>query len=75
MFKRSAIGALWFVSMWFASDVIGYFAGTPRLIGPLVGLVSAAFFAIDPFGVVYGRRLSRPTLHRAVARVELPVRG
>lgn len=75
MFKRSVIGALWFISIWFATDLVGYFAGTPRLIGPLVGLLAAAFFAIDPFGVVYARRPATPSVGRAVARVEAPVRG
>ena len=55
MRKRTLIAALWFFAAWTGWELALQFADLPRMVGPLLGLLMAAFWGGDPLGVVYGK--------------------
>jgi hypothetical protein len=55
MSKRLVSGPLWFVAVWGLVEFIEYFTGLPRVLGPLFGVVAAAFVMLDPFGLFWPR--------------------
>jgi len=55
MRKRTLIAALWFFATWTGWELASQFADLPRIVGPLLGVAMAAFWGVDPLGVVYGK--------------------
>ena len=55
MRKRTLIAALWFFAAWTGWELALQFADLPRMVGPLLGVAMAAFWAGDPLGVVFGK--------------------
>lgn len=70
MSKRAVAGFLWFLSIWLAYEVVWSVVGTPRTIGPILGLVAAAFVVVDPTGRVWGSPLRSSVSRWPVRRVE-----
>ena len=53
MVKRSVVALLWFVAVWCMYDLVAYFAGTPRLLGPVIGAALASFVGVDPLSLFW----------------------
>jgi hypothetical protein len=56
MMKRLVAGPLWFIAVWGVVEITGSFVGLPRAIGPLAGVIAAAFVLLDPFGLFWVRK-------------------
>ena len=67
MFKQITAAILWFYAGWYVGASIALLTGLSSLIGPLVGLGAAVFFAGDPFGIIWtrGKRTAAPSPVRA----------
>jgi len=50
MSRRMLATALWFGTIWFAYEVAWSAAQLPRMLGPIIAIVVAAFVFIDPAG-------------------------
>ena len=61
VFKRSVAAAAWFVSCWWAYSLIAYFLGLPADGGAVIGVLAAAFVALDPTGAFWGKRTPETT--------------
>jgi hypothetical protein len=48
MAKRILAGLLWFGALWFGYEIVWSLFDVPRMIGPIVAAVVAAYVAIDP---------------------------
>ncbi|MFL5770567.1 MAG: hypothetical protein ACJ765_10860 [Chloroflexota bacterium] len=60
MVKRAVAGLLWFVTGLFAAELVEYFTGASRLMGPLLALTIAMFVVLDPLHVMWASRDSTP---------------
>jgi len=60
MVKRTVIATLWFFAVWTTYELVISFVGLPRVAGPVLGLIAALFWGLDPLGVIYARG-SRPS--------------
>jgi hypothetical protein len=49
MLRRTAISALWFVSILLVHELAWSVFGSPRPLGPILGIVAASFVWLDPF--------------------------
>jgi len=56
MKKRLLAGILWFYAGWYAWAMVASLANLPNVLGPLVGLVAAAFVVVDPLRFVWRTR-------------------
>jgi len=50
MLRRTAVSALWFVSILCLHELAWSVAGSPRPLGIVLGALAAAFVWFDPFG-------------------------
>lgn len=48
MFKRSLATVLWFFATWCIYELLVYFIGMPRLVGPVLATAAAAVIGFDP---------------------------
>lgn len=55
MSKRILAAVLWFFAGWYLGAFIAFTIGVPDLLGPILGVASAAVFAGDPLGVIWTR--------------------
>jgi len=55
MVKRAVIATLWFFAVWASYELVISFVGLPRVVGPVLGLIAALFWGLDPLGVIYAR--------------------
>jgi hypothetical protein len=69
MLRRTAISALWFVSILLMHELAWSIFGSPRPLGPILGIVAASFVWLDPFGQFHTSRF--PTL-RVTAKPLVP---
>jgi hypothetical protein len=53
MIRRTAISALWFVSILCAHEVAWSVAGSPRPLGFVLGAIVAVFVWFDPFSQLH----------------------
>lgn len=53
MKKRLLAGILWFYAGWYAWAMVASLVHLPDVLGPLVGLVTAAFVVVDPLRFVW----------------------
>lgn len=69
MKKRVVAFALWFLSGWFVGASLAFVAGLSPVIAPILGITSAAFVAIDPWGVIWVKFV--PDVARKPARANI----
>ena len=60
MLKRSFATAGWFLATWCVYELVAYFTGWPRAIGPMIAVPIAAFVGIDPFAAIWPRADREP---------------
>jgi hypothetical protein len=63
MVKRASISALWFFSFFCMSELAWSLAGSPRVLGVILGTAAAVFVAIDPLHLFFAAgpaRMRRP---------------
>jgi hypothetical protein len=74
MVKRSVATFGWFLSTWCLYELIVYFAGAPRVLGPVLGVLAAAVVGLDPFDVIWrsARDASAP-VPADVSSLALPI--
>lgn len=53
MKKRVLAGLLWFYCTWYAWSLVASFTGVSDLAGPIIGLVAAMLFSVDPLGRIW----------------------
>jgi hypothetical protein len=58
MHIRLLSAALWFVAAVYAGSILHGISGMHELVGPIVGLTSAALIVADPFRRLAARRAS-----------------
>jgi hypothetical protein len=56
MFKRSTATVLWFFATWCMWELLAYFTGWPRLLGPVLATAAAAVIGFDPMRAIWSRR-------------------
>ncbi len=53
MFKRSTATVLWFFATWCMWELVAYFTGWPRLVGPVLATAAAATIGFDPMRAIW----------------------
>ncbi len=56
MVKRAVAAPLWFLAILCLYDLVAYFTGVPRIVGPLVAATVSTIVSIDPGHVVWTAR-------------------
>ena len=67
MKKRVLAGALWFVAVAYAWNMIAFALGLPEAPGLGLGTIAAFLFATDPKGVVWKRDARQPAAPTSAA--------
>lgn len=62
MHIRFLSAGLWFVAAVYAGSMLHGISGMHELVGPIVGLTSAALIIADPFRRLAARRMSLPAI-------------
>jgi hypothetical protein len=62
MNKRLLAAVLWFLTGWYAGGYLSLIFGVPELVGPLLGLAAAGFFAGDPLGIIWTKKAEPATV-------------
>jgi len=70
MLRRTGISALWFVSIFCLHELAWSVAGSPRLLGVVLGALAAAFVWFDPLGQLHPS--ARPNLPDGTASQLVP---
>jgi hypothetical protein len=73
MLRRTAVSALWFVSILCLHELAWSVAGSPRPLGIVLGALAAAFVWFDPLGQFHP--LSRPSLPNGTSSRLVPKPG
>jgi hypothetical protein len=60
MTKRAAAALFWFVAITWAYNYVGFYLGTPPLIGPLAAAAVSAFVGLDPLHAVWSQGAKAP---------------
>ncbi|MBA2720880.1 MAG: hypothetical protein H0U52_16810 [Chloroflexi bacterium] len=68
MSNRLMAAILWFAAVWVGYEIVWSVAGVPRIVGPLLATVVAAFVALDPLGVYFARPTRRSVVSDQPAR-------
>jgi hypothetical protein len=66
MLRRTAISALWFVSILLMHELAWSLFGSPRPLGPILGIVAASLVWLDPFGQFHSS--PTPSLRNVAAK-------
>ena len=74
MIKRLGMSLIWFYAGWYAGAMAAFFGGFTPLVGPLVGVLAAAFYIGDTRGM-WGVRRRRRTPPRPRRRTPCPARS
>jgi hypothetical protein len=69
MIKRTVVGLAWFVSVGWGLNLVATLSDIPAWVGTLAAIGIAAFFSVDPFGVIWPR-----PAESAADRAALPAR-
>lgn len=70
MLRRTAIALLWFIAVLVAHELIWSMTGSPRLLGPTLGAIAAAFTFLDPYGQIHPSP-RRPDMNEATERLSM----
>ena len=60
MIKRLGMSLIWFYAGWYAGAMAAFFGGFTPLIGPVIGVLAAAFYLGDTRGMWGTRRSAKP---------------
>jgi len=72
MKKRALAGALWLYAGWCLGAAIAWATGVPPILGPILGLAGASFFAGDPLNRIWATRPTSPS-SASIERTPVPV--
>jgi hypothetical protein len=71
MKKRALAAGLWLYAGWCLGAAIAWATGVPAILGPILGLGGAWFFAGDPLNRIWGTTAASPSA--SVERKPVPV--
>jgi hypothetical protein len=69
MFKRSVATVLWFFATWCMYELVVYFVGAPRLLGPVLATAASALIGLDPMRAIW--RHDEPAPRQARETIQL----
>src|SRR5688500_1841697 len=66
MLKRSVATVGWFFATWCMWELLAYFTGWPRLVGPVLATAAAATIGFDPMRAIWSPRDGTDRPHEPV---------
>jgi hypothetical protein len=71
MIKRLGMSLIWFYAGWYAGAMAAFFGGFSPMIGPVIGVLAAAFYIGDTRGM-WGTRRAKAAVTAASTSPVLP---